>query len=347
MKRITLLAGALLLTFSLRAQSLVDTAKADLNRYLQAYAAPLFEANLYNFSGGWSHGAKPLKPFRLKIDLTGTYTFVPADRQSFVFDPADYQYLTVLDSSGNEITGPVSMPTFAGDKTDKKLRIRIPGSVPGTYNEVIFKAPPGFREELEEWLEGLPVGIPGLMAQLRMGLPFKTEVAVRYIPKITYGPVSAHLFGAGLKHEIGHYFLDSTKWHIALAGAFSRGQITATVPEFPDFTGVFMLETYTAKAFVSYDMKFLSFYGAAGWVRGESRLDVVGSTTYTYDVVDSGGHVIGSATETVTDPLSLRYTMDAPVGLAGVLLNLKFLHIFAQYNFGTYSGIHAGISLTY
>ena len=82
-------------------------------------------------------------------------------------------------------------------------------------------------------------------------------------------------------------------------------------------------------------------------MQGTSSFVLEGQTEITYNVVNDQGQTITTETETVTDPINLNYQLFMPKASVGVLLNLKILHIFAQYNLQQYSGLHAGISVTY
>jgi len=333
--------------FSLSAQSLVESAKADFNTYLRYYAQPLFEANMVNFADGWSHQAKTLKPWHFKVDLMANYTFIPEDKQAFTFNPSEYAHLYVQDTAGNVFTTPVELPTFAGTDSPYELKIEVPGSAPGTYNQYIMKVPRGFKEDLEEVTGFLPVGMPGVMLQVRGGLPLSLEGSLRFFPNTRYGDTEVGLLGFGLKHDIGKYLFKKSDWHLAVLGSYTNGHITVNIPEMPDFKGVFKLNIYNFQIFGSYDKKFISFYGSIGAMQGTSSFVLEGQTEITYNVVNDQGQTITTETETVTDPINLNYQLFMPKASVGVLLNLKILHIFAQYNLQQYSGLHAGISVTY
>ncbi len=328
------------------AQDFFNDYKDDGNTYLKYYAAPIFETNLFNFSDGWSHQAKTLKPGKFSFEITANYTFIPEEKQTFVFDPSEYDYVEVIDASNNPVSGSVELPTaFGPENTPYKLRIKAPADVPNTYNQVIIDALPGGKDKLEEVLNGFPVGMPGAMAQVRVGLPLSFEVAVRFFPNSTFGTTQVNFLGVGLKHDIGQYLFKNEKLHLAALASFTSGNVQAQAPNTSDLEARFKINTYNLQAFVSYDWKFFSIYGSTGITQGSSRLQVTGEVTYDYDVVDSGGTHLTTLSETVKDPLDLKHSLFTVKSSVGMLLNLKVLHIFVQYNLQKYSGVHAGIGI--
>jgi len=335
------------IAWMLRGQ-LVETAKNDINLYLRHYAQPAFEANLYNFAEGWSHGAGVLKPWHLKLDISAAYTFIPSSKQEFVFESSCYNYLRVLDSVGNETISPVNLPTFAGGSSPYRLELKIPASVPGTYDRLITDVPPGYRDEIQQLVNFLPVGLPGAMVQLNMGLPAGFEVMLRFLPKLSFGDLQTGLTGLGLKYDIGRWiFKKDSRFSWSWAAAYTAGNIRHGVPELEDFEAQFDMRLVQFQTYLSYRISVLNLYVRAGYLYGTSSFMLKGETTYSYDVVDENGDVLFTYQESISDPVDLQYQLAAPEGALGILLNLKYFHIFAQYNLNAYTGLHAGISFTY
>jgi hypothetical protein len=345
MKRIlTGISGFLLLSFSMQAQNFFNAYKEDANTYLKYYSAPVFETNLYNFSDGWSHQAKTLKPGKFTLEITANYTLIPESRQNFVFVPSEYEHIDVLDSGGNPVTSPVKLPTAFGGKSNYKIRIKAPSNMPSTYDQIIRDVPQGLKEEFEKEINFIGIGMPGSIIQIRAGLPLSSEIAIRYFPSITYAGVHANLFGIGIKHDVGKYLLKNKKIHLAGLISFASGNISVQSPDDPNLTASFQIQSYNLQVFASYDWKFFSIYGSTGITQGYSRLKLKGDLTYDYDIVDNNGNLITTHSETLHDPLDLKHSLFTPKSSIGILLNLKFLHIFAQYNLQKYSGFHAGIA---
>jgi len=344
MKKTIFIAGLFLwLGEQLTAQSYFNQYKDDATLYVKNYAEPLFEANLYNAADGWMHQAKPLKTWAFDLNIMVPYATVPSEKQTFTFDPADYQYLQITDASDNVITNKVDLPTFFGPDSDYKIKILAPNSTPGTYRFSSMDVLKGFKNEIEA-VTSLPVGMPGVNIQLNVGLPWHSEVMLRYFPKTTVSGVSTDILGLGLKHEFGHYILpDSTKLHLAVFGVYSHNNIKAVYPGAGSLSAHFAVNSLQLGTGISYDMKLLSLYANAAFIRGTSSFKILGSYNYQYDIVDGGGNIIGSQSETITDPLSLQYGINTYKIMLGADFHVKFFHIFAQYNIQPYAGFHVGL----
>jgi len=346
MKKILLLVSLLYVTISLKAQSFYEMYKEDVSTYMTHYAKPLFEANMLNFSDAWVHRAGTEGAFSVSLSISAHYATVPEKYQSFYFIPSEYTHFQLADASGNIQTDPTKIPTVFGGKTEYKIRITAPHSVPGTVKYVDLKALQGFKQEIEDNIKYLPVGMPGANMQLTVGFPFHTQVMLRYFPKVSYSGIGASLFGVGLKHEIGHYFLkDNKHFHIAAFADYAGGSIQASYPSVTSLTADFHVNTYQIGAGVSYDAKIFSIYSNVSFIRGTSRLDIKGDYTYDYDIKDNSGHTIGTQSETITDPLSLQYALNTYKIATGIYVNIWILRIFAQYNIQRYPGFQAGISM--
>ncbi len=345
MKRYILWIIMLLTGLNSLGQNFFENIKPDVNTYLTHYAAPLFEANMINFSDGWAHRAKTLKTFHFSLDLMADYTFIPSQKQYFKFIPTEYETLSVLDENGNPVNEPLTLPTLLGGDSNYRILMETEGSLPGTKNRLIIDVPNGYKKELENIIEGLPLGMPGAMIQIRAGLPFHSEIMFRYFPAIHIPPTKIDFMGIGFKHDIGRFLFRKSPFHLAILASYTSGHIKTAAPDYPDMKGTFQITTLNFQTFASFDWKFLSIYGSMGIIKGNNSLQLLGEIQYEYEIVDNSGHVIGIKPETINNPVDLNFSLLTATSSAGILLNLKFLHIFVQYNIQNYSGLHAGISI--
>ena len=326
-----------------QAQSFFQIYKNEAERYVSDFTRPLFEASIYNFADGWGHSAQTLDPFHVKFDLMAHYSMVPENMQHLTFNPSEFQYVDVLDASNNPITSPVELPTLFGGSTNYKFRVLAPQGG-GLYKRYITNVPFGIKDQFERNVNFIGVGLPAVSLQLNMGLPLGSEIGLRYLPNITMGPVEVQLFGIGIKHSISQYFKSDkeSKFHLAGVIAYSGGKIAG---DYDNNRGEFTVRTFNIQALGSYDMKFLTVYGGAGFVRGTSGFKLKGNISYTYDIVDGLGNQVGTMTETVTDPFDLKFSANELKFHAGLQLNLYVVRIFVQYNVQKYPGLHAGLSI--
>ena len=328
----------------LQAQQVFDSYKRDANTYLAHYAFPLFEGMVLNSADGWIHRAKTQKTFHLALQINADYATVPDRFQNFTYRSSEYEHLQVLDDAGNPLPDGTALPTVVGTDTDYKIKLNSPAQVPGTYYELEFPAPAGFKEDLDSLLHGFKPGIPGASVQLTVGLPMNTEVMLRYFPKINYQNIRPDVLGLGIKHDIGQYFGLKSNFRVAGYAAYTHSSVRVSRDSIV-WEARYGLNTFTLGAVGSMELKIVSFYGGLAYIRGGSSLQIIGDKDITYDVVDSNGIVIGQQTETLHNPLDLHFDVNDYKGFVGIRFNLRILHIFAQYNIQKFPGYHAGIGL--
>ena len=327
---------------NVQGQQIFEAYKQDANNYLEHYAFPLFEGMVFNSADGWVHRAKTLKTFHVALQVNADYASVPSRFQNFAYRSSEYQYLQVLDQSDNPMPDGTLLPTVLGPRTNYKINLKVPTSTPGTYYEVKFPAPPGLKENLDSLLQGFDPGVPGLSVQLAVGLPANTQVMLRYFPKINYNGIRPDLLGVGVKHDVGQYLGLKSKIRIAAYAAYIHAGVRASRDTI-DWEARYALNTITMGAIASVELKIVSFYGGLAYIHGGSSLKIVGDKEITYNIIDNFGNVVGQQTETLHDPLNLHFGINNYKGFAGIRINLRILHIFAQYNLQKYPGLHAGI----
>ena len=92
----------------------------------------------------------------------------------------------------------------------------------------------------------------------------------------------------------------------------------------------FKMNTWTIQALASLDFKIITLYGGLGYNNGKSSTKLKGTYTVEYDVEDGGGTVIGSESDTVTDPINLDFHANGVRATLGARLNIGFFKIFAE-----------------
>ena len=301
---------------------------------------------VFNSVDGWIHRAKPLEKFHVALKINADYATIPAKFQTFTYHPAEYSHIQILDENENPLPDGTAIPTMVGPNTDYRIQIKTPDTIPGTYYTIQFHAPPGFKNELDSLLQGFDPGVPGVNLQLNIGLPLKTEVAIRYFPKMDIKGISPDILGIGVKHDLGQYLDldDAFRW--SGYAAFAHSDIRAKRDSI-DWETRYRLNTLTVGTVASIELSIISIYGGVAYVHGGTLLQVLGNKDITYDIVDNNNVILGQYTETLHNPLDLRTYVDTYKGFAGIQLNLLILHIFAQYNLQKYPGYHAGISIQF
>ncbi|CAM1352241.1 DUF6588 family protein [Tenacibaculum insulae] len=342
-KHILIFISVLTLSFTAKAQDnfeyILLADKEDASKLLNGYFAPAMEGFIYGMNNGWYHTAKVHKVLGFDLTVGLSASIVPSKGEIF-----SVSGLTSIAPNS------FSAPTFAGDDRETSLTVTKQVMVNGQQETVTadFEIPGGITGDL-------PLNaIPAPVAQLNIGLPFKTEAMVRFFPETDLGDDGgkASMYGIGLKKEITSWFgpLDKLPLHVSLLAAYTamdvsygfedgtNGPITTT-----DAKAEFELRSYTAQAIASLNFPIINVYGGIGYSSGNSKLKMSGEYRgeYTYT---SGGQSF-TYSEDLTPP-----NMDFDAGgfktTLGARLSLGFFKIFADYTFQEYNTVSAGIALS-
>jgi hypothetical protein len=161
-------------------------------------AKPLFESYLLPYANsfgaglnaGWYNTAKPHKLGGFDVTLTFNAAWAPKMDRSFD--------LTKIGLSDNvAIEGNPIAPTVGGKMTPDRPELVYTQDFAGETIELArYKVPNGTGINM----------VPIPMAQLGVGLPFGTDVTVRYLPSINIGENgNVGLWGVGGKHSISQH----------------------------------------------------------------------------------------------------------------------------------------------
>ena len=74
---------------------------------------------------------------------------------------------------------------------------------------------------------------------------------------------------------------------------------------------------------------------------------MLGRYDLTYDIEDSGGTVIGTVDETVTDPINLDFEASGVRGSLGARFNFAWFKLFADYTIQEYNTVTAGFAFSF
>jgi hypothetical protein len=185
--------------------------------------------------------------------------------------------------------------------------------------------------------------------QIGIGLPFKTDLIVRYVPTTSSKSTDINLKGIGIKHNLLQHFGPVDKIpliDLSLLIAYSNYSIDYDFQKTSNLTGVGQKATmdmnnYTAKLLSSVDLKLITFYAGIGYSRGVSNLSVLGSYDLSYNVAETAEVIVF----TVIDPLSLEWEKKSISGNAGLSFNLAGIKLFADYTYQEYNSLTVGISV--
>jgi hypothetical protein len=252
------------------------SAPTDGVKYLQAYLSPWANAFGAGLNGGWYNTAKPHKFGGFDLTLSASAGVVPTSAETF-----DVSRIGL--SSSLSGTGLVS--TVAGpDKSGPLLTLKnSQGATLTTFN-----APKGAN-----WRY-----IPVPTAQIGVGLPFGTELKVRFIPKIKIKDGDVSMWGIGLVHSIMQYLPGNklSPFDVSLFAGYSKlqGNVPLGLDPDPDVSQAYTTPYNTTTAFDNQKLKMsvqalnvsaiasvklsvLTFYGGLGYCRSKTLMSLSGN----------------------------------------------------------------------
>jgi hypothetical protein len=251
----------------------LKSAPADGVKYMQAYISPWANAFGSGLSGGWYNTAKPHKLLGFDLTIGASVGVVPTSAQTF-----DASKIGLSSS----ITGAGISPTVAGAKSDGPLMsYKVNGVTLASFN-----APQGVN-----WRY-----IPVPTAQIGIGLPFGTEVKVRFVPKINIKDGNVSLWGVGLLHSLLQY-LPGNKllpFDVSLFGGYTKLQANvplgldpgspqnyttpyAAATSFNNQNMKVAVQAFNVSAIASLNLPVITFYGGLGYCKSRTTMDFTGN----------------------------------------------------------------------
>ena len=347
MKRIIIILFFCLAAIAAKAQDLGDILLAadDASKLTENYISPAMKGLMYSMNGGWYSTAKTHKKFGFDITIEANGSFVPKADEIFQFIQSDYNYSTLPN-------GESFLPTvMSSDDTETEVDVRIPYQN-DTYKVANFNMPGGVGGDFPG------NAVPGPMVQVGFGLPFHTDIKLRYVPRIGFSDdVDAGLIGVGLQHDLMQYFgpLDKLPLNVSILAGFTKMDVTYKIKDdnFADEIsitngkGAFNLNTFTIQALGSLDFTLITLYAGMGYNNGSSSISVKGDYDLTYDIVDNNGNVISTVNESISDPININFDANGFRTTLGARLNLGFFKIFGDYTLQGYNTVTAGIAFSF
>jgi len=321
-------------------------ASDDASLLLENYLNPAMKGLMSSMNGGWYSTAKTHKKLGFDITFGLNASFTPDKDKVFEFIADDYNFLSIADG------GSTSIPTvFGEDNTNTAFNVSMPYQG-GNFKSGSFELPGGIAKDLPA------SAVPAPFVQVGLGLPFKTTIKLRYVPKTSFASkVNANLIGVGLQHDLTQYFglIGKLPFSVSLLGAYTSATIDYTIQngDLSDQVSVtnglaqFKVKTWTVQALGSLDFKIVTLYGGVGFNGGTSNFDIKGEYSLTYDIQDSGQNNLSTLEETITDPVKLAFKTSGARATIGTRLNLAFFKIFADYTLQEYNTATLGFAFSF
>jgi len=337
MKKILLPLLTLIISFSIKAQDgpegILFASKQDANRLTNAYINPAMKGLIYGMNNGWYHTAKVHKKFGFDITIGFNGSIVPSKDEIFS--------LSNLNSI-NQPTGNITSATVAGSENDGS-QATVTFQENGITYTGTFEMPGGIKEDL-------PLNaVPAPAIQASMGLPFKSDIILRYVPKVGSDDVKGSLFGIGLKKEITSWFgpMDKTPLHVSLLATYSTMGVDYNIVDEDPSDNIqiengkvdFDLNSYTVQAIASLNFPIINVYGGVGYTGGTSSIDMTGNYTLSYNA--------SLNQRTLTNPLNLDSNASGLKATLGTRLSLGFFKLFGSYTLQEYNSVNAGVAFSF
>lgn len=269
----------------------------------EGFIKPVINGLSGDLNSGFYNTAKVLKPFRFQLTVSAMATMVPDEDKTFKMK--------------NPFLGELVNP-YVEDEIETAT---IFGKDGGVFHSAFAG---GDSLVLPDGLD-IPT-MPLMAPQFALGLPFGTEVQVRYLPKYDVGNDIGEVqyFGVGLKHSVSQY-LPLFPVDIAVQGFYQ----SFTLGDLID------IKAKAANVQVSKKLLFLTFYGGLGWESTNFKAE------YTFEKQNPipGGAPI---------PIPVKLDIDADNSVkatVGMRVSLLFLKLYGDYSFGKCNTACAGLGL--
>lgn len=313
-------------------ESILLAVESDSKKIFKRYMNPLMKGAIYSSNTGWYNTAKVHKKLGIDLSLRLNASFVPSSEQ--IFSVTDLDYIS---------TEAINLPTIAGESRQENLIITIPsdGNLPEMTTTI--KSPKGIKSRL-------PLGaIPAPVLQLGIGIPFDTEIIIRYSPEYHRRGIDMSLKGIGVKHNLLQYFgpIDKFPLNVSAFASFSKMKIDYDIQSFSSLEGSgqvaqFSLNNYNLLLLASLDVLVVNFYGGIGLTGGSSSFKMLGQYDLEYQTQSNI-----PIQRTLKDPIDMNFKASDFQTTLGAKFKFLIFSAFIDFTFQEYNTLSAGISANF
>lgn len=318
----------------------------DSKKIVNAYVAPAIEGIIYAINDGWFHTAKVHKKFGFDITVGFNGSFVPTRKEMFNIRKLGLQSKII-----NAV--PDSSPTLFGSGRGSLviLETKISGTNIVTGNRV-----ENLTTQLSTNLPNVETNISKIISapnlQLTIGLPWKLETSIRFIPKVEDEDSKSLLFGIGFKKEITSLLgpMGKSPFHLAIMANYSNLNSSIKINNqsnensvVQNSTGEVSVSTYAIQAIGSLNFPIIDVYGALGYGAGNASFDVFfeDNASIVYNISDT------AQIRADLENYSQKFKTGSFRALIGTRLSLDFFKIFASYALQEYNTLSIGLALSF
>lgn len=304
----------------------------DKNLLVNSYFSPLFKSLQVSMNEGWSRSAKTHKKFGFDLTFFASAVEIPDSEKSF--DISGFNNLT---SSSN------TSPTIFGQETNESFSVDFQPAGEEYTISANFPAANGYGTILKEGRMILP------NIQFSLGLPFKTDLILRYIPDSKFKGAKLSSLGFGVKHSLMQYFkpgkvlplnIAVLATHSSTNGSYNFG-VNSQIQGSNQGMNL-DVNSFSYGVVGSLDLKVFSIYSSFSKVNTKSEFKINGNYVLNYSSSISGNQSIQVS---VTDPVSIENKLDYLKKNVGVSLNFPGIKFFLDYTIHNYNSVNAGVSI--
>ena len=299
---------------------------------VQEYFNPLFNALQISMGEGWVKSAKTHK--KLGFDFTFSLSAIDVPESDLSFSNQIFNNLSSTSTHS---------PTIFGSNSNGAYLVEFYPPDSDYSMSTSFEIPNGNNDLLSSGRLILP------NLQFSVGIPFKTELIVRYMPETTNKGAKFKSIGLGIKHSISQYFKASkaTPFNLSvlannsrLEGGYNFG-VNSQIPGENQSVDL-RVSNYGLGLLGSVDLKIVSVYASIMQVYSKSSLNIKGSYELNYE---TSSEEIGAIAFQVQDPISIENNLNFLRKNIGIAFNFAFYNLFVDYSLQEYNSINLGVSL--
>ena len=313
-------------------ESILLAVEDDSKKIFKRYMNPLMKGAIYSSNSGWYNTAKVHSKLGVDLSFRLNTTFVPSSDQ--IFSISDLENIT---------SNAKNLPTIIGENKQENLLITIPadGLLPELKTTV--KAPKGIKSKL-------PLGgVPAPVLQLGIGIPFDTEIIIRYSPEYHRKGIDMSLKGLGIKHNLLQYFepIDKFPLNISAFASFSKMEIDYDIQSFSSIKGSgqiaeFSLNNYNLLLLASLDILVVNFYFGFGITGGNSSFKMIGRYDLEYQTQSNV-----PVNKTIIDPIDMNFDTSNFQTTIGAKYKFLIFSAYVDFSFQQYKTLSVGISTNF
>lgn len=296
--------------------NLLSAGLEDAERFVKDYARPGPEAVVFTLANGWYNDArvKPVGDF--EISFIGGISAVNSNDHKFTLNQNDYNFLRFQEGPSVQ-----EVSTILGQNSPDIIMNIVEG------DQVLGSV------SLPQGIDSKPIeNLPNFIIQGSVGLPFSTELKLRFLPEVEHKEVTSQFFGIGLQHEFTNWIPSFKVLPIAVSGFIGYNKFEGEY-KFSEQSSFLSASNQTISSdidawhyalLVSTKLPVVNFYGSLGSAFGSSDSILVG--------------------DELADPIKFDSSVNGFRATLGAKLTLGFFRLNIDYSFQEFNSLNAGIN---